>query len=82
MQTHFYLNLLVLLFQRLVKEIDCDIFSQLFLLAGHTFTSVVICYSHFFSLVHFQHCVAFVLVIKSFLCRLSWEKFWPSQMWE
>lgn len=36
----------------------------------------------FFSLVLFRHCVAFVLLIKSFLCCPSWELFWPSQMWE
>lgn len=42
MRTQFYLNLLVLHFQRRVTDIDCDIFPQLFLLAGHSFTFLVI----------------------------------------
>lgn len=42
MRTQFYLNLLVLHFQRRLTDIDCDIFPRLFLLAGHSFTFMVI----------------------------------------
>lgn len=51
MRTRFYLNLLVLHFQRRVTDIDCDIFPQFLLLAGHTFTFLVIycAVTHIFS---------------------------------